>query len=189
MVYTAQFLDTEIYPESTILRIDINPFPHGAKQRQSVLICKHDEPIIILCIYVEIDDNGYLLEQCFRDLLLNENKIALLYGQHVHLFDTVSHEVKSIHLHDYVGHLYPVPDITSGVLGSTFLVTTFLYTFLINLDSGIIWQSKQCAIDGVIINEIQNNVIYGSGEWDPPGGWEPFCLSLSTGHFIKTTEW
>ncbi len=86
MVYTAQFLDTEIYPESTILKIDINPFPHGAKQRQSVLICKHDEPIIILCIYVEIDDNGYLLEQCFRDLLLNENKIALLYGQHVHLF-------------------------------------------------------------------------------------------------------
>ncbi|MEQ6970910.1 hypothetical protein [Pectobacterium polaris] len=98
------------------------------------------------------------------------------------------HEVKSLYLHDYVGHLYPAPDITSGVLSSTFLVTTFLYTFLINVDSGIIWQSKQCAIDGVIINEIQNNVIYGSGEWDPPGGWEPFCLSLSTGHFINTTE-
>ncbi|AOR65408.1 hypothetical protein [Pectobacterium wasabiae] len=179
-IYTAQFLDANVHPESTILRIDINPFPRGAKKRQSVLICKNDEPVVVLCIYVEVDDNGYLLEQCFRELLLNENKIALLYGQHVHLFDTVSYEVKSLYLHDYVGHLYPIPDIDSGVLSDTFLVTTFLYTFLIHVDSGIIWQSKQCAIDGVIIDEVQGNVIYGSG------GWEPFRLSLNTGHVINS---
>ncbi|MDC9817889.1 hypothetical protein PRK99_00705 [Pectobacterium polonicum] len=188
MVYTAQFLDTEFYPESPIPRIDINPFSRGAKKRQRVLICKHDEPMILLYIYVEVDDDGYLLEQCFRECLLNENKIALLYGQHVHLFDTVSYEVKSLYLHDYVGHLYPLPAISSSVLSNTFLVTTFLYTFLINVDSGIIWQSKQCAIDGVVIDDVQDNVIYGSGEWDPPGGWEPFRLSLSTGHFIDETK-
>ncbi|ACX88187.1 conserved hypothetical protein [Pectobacterium parmentieri WPP163] len=163
VIYTAQFLDANVPSESTILRIDINPFPRGAKKRQSALICKNDEPVVILCIFVEVDDNSLLLEQCFRGLLLSENKIALLYDQHVHLFDTISHEVKSIYLHDYVGHLSPIPDIDSGVLSDTVIVTTFLYTFLIHVDSGIIWQSKQCAIDGVIIDEVQDNVIYGSG--------------------------
>ncbi|MBI0551307.1 hypothetical protein [Pectobacterium parmentieri] len=115
VIYTAQFLDANVPSESTILRIDINPFPRGAKKRQSVLICKNDETVVILCIYVEVDDNSLLLEQCFRGLLLNENKIALLYGQHVHLFDTISHEVKSIYFHDYVGHLSPIPDIDSCV--------------------------------------------------------------------------
>ena len=188
MVYSAQFIDNinNIYDVNGVVsRVDINPFSGRSVMRKEVLVCKNDQPAMVLGIFTEIDKDGYLLEQCFSELLYNDKTIAVLYGQHVHLFDIASYEVKSLFLHDYVSHIYPVPDIFAGVLSDTFLVTTFLYTFLVDIDSGIVWQSQQCAIDGVIINDIKDNIIYGSGEWDPPGGWEPFCLSLSSGSFVE----
>lgn len=114
----------------------------------------------------------------------NDKTIAILYGQHVHLFDTDSYQVKSLFLDDYVGHIYSIPDVWDhkASLSENFLVTTFQYTFLINVSSGIIWRSEPCGIDGVIIHDIREGIIYGSGEWDPPDGWAPFNLRLSDGH-------
>lgn len=105
-------------------------------------------------------------------------------GQHVHLFDTDSHQVKSLFLDDYVDHIYSIPDVWDhkASLSENFLVTTFQYTFLIHVSSGIIWRSEPCGIDGVIIHDIREGIIYGSGEWDPPDGWAPFNLRLSDGH-------
>ncbi|CCJ79088.1 hypothetical protein QNZ44_001398 [Enterobacter kobei] len=50
-----------------------------------------------------------------------------------------------------------------------------------DIAAGILWKSRQCAIDGVIITSIENETVLGLGEWDPPGGWEPFKLDLKTG--------
>jgi len=36
-------------------------------------------------------------------------------------------------------------------------------------------------IDGIIVASTSDGVISGEGEWDPPGGWRPFRLSLATG--------
>ncbi|WP_228723036.1 hypothetical protein [Limnobaculum xujianqingii] len=188
MEYSAQFIDVNQNSNdisSHLCRVDINSFSSRSTIRREVLVCKNNQPVIILGIFAEIDEDGYLLEQCFCDVLCNDKTIAVLYGQHAHLFDIASSEVKSIFLHDYVGYLYPVPDIFAEVLSDTFLVATFSYIFLVDINTGIVWQSKQCAIDGVIINDIRNNIIYGSGEWDPPDGWEPFWLSLSNGNFVK----
>ncbi|MCC8367966.1 hypothetical protein J8V57_17135 [Xenorhabdus sp. PB61.4] len=151
-----------------------------------VSIYKDDQLFLILNVYTEIDKDGFLCEQCFKQILIGEQKIAILHGRHVHLFDIETHRIKSIFLNDYVGHLYSVPNIRSETLSDDFLVTSFCYTFLINIHTGIIWRSKRCAIDGVLIHDIEDNVIYGSGEWDPPGGWEDFTLSLKDGSFIDS---
>lgn len=45
----------------------------------------------------------------------------------------------------------------------------------------IVWQSDQLGIDGVIIQRVAGGTIYGDGEWDPPGGWRPFAISLANG--------
>ena len=52
-------------------------------------------------------------------------------------------------------------------------------------DGAIAWRNETLAIDGVIVNEIAGGVIAGDGEWDPPGGWRPFRISLSTGHAVS----
>jgi hypothetical protein len=36
-------------------------------------------------------------------------------------------------------------------------------------------------VDGVIARNVAGGVIEGEGEWDPPGGWEPFRILLSSG--------
>ena len=46
------------------------------------------------------------------------------------------------------------------------------------------WQSEIVALDGVIIERVEHGVIYGEGEWDPPGGWREFRLLLSDGRTI-----
>ncbi|MDN3657439.1 hypothetical protein QWZ08_17435 [Ferruginibacter paludis] len=51
----------------------------------------------------------------------------------------------------------------------------------LSLDGEVKWKSESIAIDGVIINSFENNIIYCSCEWDPPGGWRPYRLSFQTG--------
>ncbi len=51
------------------------------------------------------------------------------------------------------------------------------------------WKNHKLGIDGVIVGQIEGEVIHGDGEWDPPGGWRPFQVSLKTGRAIKTSGW
>lgn len=185
MNLNARFLDDAEQTDPCVPEHTINPFAERGIVRSRVLIEKDNEPVRVLRIFVGTDEDGFLLEQCFSTLLVNQETLAILYGQHVHLFDMASHRVVSHFLNDYVCAIYPVPDPFSPQLSESFLATTFCYTFLISIRQGVIWRSAQCAIDGVIISEIAGNVIYGSGEWDPPGGWLPFMLSLETGKLIK----
>ena len=46
------------------------------------------------------------------------------------------------------------------------------------------WKADNLGIDGVIISQITETEIIGSGEWDPPGGWESFKLNRKTGKKI-----
>ena len=48
------------------------------------------------------------------------------------------------------------------------------------------WKADNLAIDGIIISRITETEIIGSGEWNPPGGWESFVLDRNTGKKIKT---
>ena len=48
----------------------------------------------------------------------------------------------------------------------------------------VIWTNDQLAIDGVQLDAIEDGLIHGSGEWDPPGGWRPFRIRLDTGEIV-----
>lgn len=50
-----------------------------------------------------------------------------------------------------------------------------------DMTGAIKWMTRQVGLDGVVIHEISESVISGSGEWDPPGGWQPFKLDTKTG--------
>jgi hypothetical protein len=52
------------------------------------------------------------------------------------------------------------------------------------LDCTILWRASNLAIDGVVVNSVENGLIQGEGEWDPPGGWKPFTVRLDSGALI-----
>ncbi|MBP6120769.1 MULTISPECIES: hypothetical protein [Providencia] len=185
MGITAEFIEVESRIDLPFLPvIDINYLSHRAYLSCKVIIYFDEEPKRILNIYSARDKDGYVLEQCFKEIKINQEIVAILHGVHVHLYNLETGSTYSVAFNDYVGHIYSTPNIHSNKLTSDFIVTTFQYAFLVNINSGIKWRSPQCAIDGVIIHEIDNDIIYGSGEWDPPGGWEPFQLDIYTGKFL-----
>ncbi|GAL44403.1 hypothetical protein [Citrobacter werkmanii] len=161
--------------------IDVNPFGANGEKDRRLLISKGGEPIVILQLYIRADEDGWLISSTFCDFLLNESQVAILCGDHFHVVEVTSHSFRSHQLGDYVGHIYSVPDINSDRLHNRVLVTTYSHVFLMDIAAGILWKSRQCAIDGVIITSIENETVQGLGEWDPPGGWEPFKLDLKTG--------
>jgi hypothetical protein len=46
------------------------------------------------------------------------------------------------------------------------------------------WKNNRLGLDGIQIEAISETVIKGRGEWDPPGGWRPFEVSLESGRLI-----
>ena len=48
-------------------------------------------------------------------------------------------------------------------------------------DGAVLWRRRDLGVDGVILSEIKDGVIYGEGEWDPPGGWRPFQIDFVEG--------
>lgn len=161
--------------------IDVNPFGTNGKKDRRLLISKNAEPILILQLYVRADEDGWLISSAFSEFLLNDSHMAIICGDHFHIIDLTTHSFKSHPLGDYVGHIYSIPDVHSERLYDRVMVTTYCHVFLIDMAAGILWKSGQCAIDGVIITSIENDTVFGFGEWDPPGGWESFKLDLKTG--------
>jgi hypothetical protein len=49
----------------------------------------------------------------------------------------------------------------------------------------VVWRSERLALDGVVIRTVQGGVVFGEGEWDPPGGWRSFALTLSDGTALE----
>jgi hypothetical protein len=52
-------------------------------------------------------------------------------------------------------------------------------------DGTVLWRSAQIAIDGVVVHDVTGDMIRGEAEWDPPGGWTAFEVSLASGRLLK----
>jgi hypothetical protein len=48
-----------------------------------------------------------------------------------------------------------------------------------------VWRRRDLGIDGVVVDGVTNGFIEGQGEWDPPGGWQRFRLTASTGEPVS----
>jgi len=132
------------------------------------------------------DDNGPLLridlygssEVCcvFEALQFWSGLIALGWGHHLYLLEPESRDAVVLDLGNYFGQLFPGDDYL--------LVASAERLFRVQPDGTTLWTSDCLGIDGVIVDEVTNGIIHGDGEWDPPGGWRPFRLSLETGQSV-----
>ena len=67
------------------------------------------------------------------------------------------------------------------------LLSSGTRVFRIGRDGEVIWKSVEVGLDGVNVHDVEADAVEGSGQWDPPDGWRPFALSLSTGLRIDGT--
>jgi hypothetical protein len=113
----------------------------------------------------------------FRDAILWSDRVVIGYGDAIHVVDVATHVVVTHRLDGYYGHLFAMEDVL--------LVTDARTVLRLNVGGAILWRSGWIGIDGVTIEAVEQGIIRGEGEWDPPGGWKPFRLSLETGERVS----
>ncbi|MGC4005945.1 MAG: alpha/beta hydrolase [Pirellulales bacterium] len=112
----------------------------------------------------------------YSQIAIWDNFIVIGWGEEVHLVDPETRAKTSYACDSYFG------SITTS--GESLLITDATKLFRLAVSGDLCWESDALGIDGVIVNDIRAGLIYGEGEWDPPGGWRPFTISLATGQVV-----
>jgi hypothetical protein len=99
--------------------------------------------------------------------------VVLGWSDYAHVVDPLTREVTSIECDGYFGHIYPIDD--------RLLIADASRLVCLSDCRERVWQTASLGIDGVVVNEVRNGIITGQGEWDSPGEWKAFRLTLATG--------
>lgn len=139
-------------------------------------------------VYVTVeDDRGPLLRidvhehepapHAFEAAIAWSGFIVIGFGDRVHFVATRTQQSVTVPLSGYFGHLYPLDD--------RLLVADATCLRCFDPQGGVLWRSPALGIDGVIVSAVSEGIVSGQGEWDPPGGWEPFRVDLATGARVE----
>lgn len=110
----------------------------------------------------------------FKQADILNNVIGIGLEEHYYLYNIVQNEnLAIVKLSGYFGHTYQDDDLIYVADANG------LHCF--DQNGTKIWDNSELGIDGVIIHEFTQSEIYGSGECDPPGGWEDFILDKRSG--------
>lgn len=114
----------------------------------------------------------------FKEAIIVNTMLAVGHEEHFYLFDkSTNTNLLTLKMDGYFGHLY--------VNDNQFYITDASGIYCIDTTGIILWKNNNLAVDGVIINDFLDNTILGSGEWDPPGGWQDFVIDRQTGILFK----
>jgi hypothetical protein len=132
-------------------------------------VARGGRPLARLDIYGDPGSESY-----FRSEALTwYDNVIVGFGSHVYIISATTWGRVDIDLPSYFQALQVTPDYALAVFGSGILRFDGRGT--------IVWENDELALDGIEIDRIQGDEISGSGEWDPPGGWRPFTISLTDG--------
>jgi hypothetical protein len=109
----------------------------------------------------------------FEDLQIWDKRVVLGWGDYLYLVNAETGTAGSIELDSPYVQMHMAPE--------HLLVTSARRMIRVGLDGQVLWTSDCLGIDGVIVERVADGIVWGSGEWDPPGGWRPFRLLLETG--------
>lgn len=130
-----------------------------------------DAPLLRVDLYANCDECF-----AFEEVRLWANFVAIGWGHHLYMVKLPTLDVSAFDLGSYFGHMDPAENYL--------LISSAKQLFCIGLDSSLRWQSGLLGIDGVIVDRVEGGVVHGQGEWDPPGGWRRFAVSLLTGEIV-----
>jgi hypothetical protein len=117
----------------------------------------------------------------FQDLRCVDHTVFVGVGESVFVIRPLERTWDRILLEDYFGYLYTPEDFGLPATGFGVLVATGSALFNLTNTGILNWCAQDLAVDGVQVSDVRDGLIFGSAELDPPGGWQPFILHLSTG--------
>lgn len=134
--------------------------------------------------YVLIENNNALLLRldfpvewgAFREVEVFGDHVAIGVQDMFYLFDITKQSCMTLKLDGYFGHLY--------IEGGELFVCSATDIICIGSDGATRWTSDKIAVDGVIINSFDGNILRVSAEMDPPGGWVDVLVSRRDGSVI-----
>ena len=159
-------------PWTEIEPIRLGNVPPGLGTPDLYLTVSNDDvPFLRIDLYCDSDEIYN-----FNDVVVWKQFITIGFGYKVYLVPLEDRQFITIDLGSYFGYLYPYGDVL--------LIASGQRLFCVNPLGEMNWTSEPVGIDGVVIDKIDGQIIYGSGEWDPEGGWKPFTIELDTGQSI-----
>lgn len=169
-MYHISFQNTLEAPWRTLPPIRAGQIPPGLPEpTRWVTVAENGTPLARIDVYEE-----YL--GAFEELIVWNPWVVIGLGGSAHLVDPITRQTHSVACDSYFGHLYP--------LEKHLLIASDSALQCLDEQGELVWRREHLGIDGVLVHEVTDGVINGEGEWDPPGGWRPFRLSLSTGEPI-----
>jgi hypothetical protein len=165
----AKFVQAIEAPWIELARVRIGQLPSGVgTPDEYVLVGEEGAPYLRIDIYRDTSES-----QAFREAVAWAGWIAVGFGDRTYLVSESEKPTVFIPLGSYFGHLYPAKERLLIASGERLLC--------IGPSGETLWVSDELGIDGVIVSDVEHDIVSGEGEWDPPGGWRPFRLDLGTG--------
>lgn len=130
-------------------------------------------------------DAGY---SCWQDVRCIGNVAYIGYGDCLFVVHPHAGTAQLHSLDGYFGQFHSAEALERAPLMVAVIVASASELLGFSMEGMLQWRTGNLGIDGVRIESVQGDVVRGSGEWDPPGGWSPFCLSLRTGEKLAGTN-
>lgn len=134
-----------------------------------VIVEENDEPVLRIDVYYD----AAVEQSAFAECIVWQHWIVIGIGHHLYLVALTADDPSTLDLEAYFGYLYP--------LDHCLLVASGQRLFCVTTDGIPKWTSRGLGVDGVVVSRVLDGTIDGKGDWDPPGGWKPFRISLDTG--------
>jgi len=132
-----------------------------------VTVERAGQPVLRIDVYAESFTGP------FCEAIIWKTFIVIGWNDAVHFVDISSHRAHSIPCDGYFGSFHPLDD--------SLLIADAVHIIRVDDRGQQVWKSEHVGIDGVVIDRVEEGLILGDGEWDPPGGWKPFRLLLESG--------
>jgi hypothetical protein len=142
-----------------------------------VTISDDDRPLLRVDLYGDSSAETF----AFQDALVWRDRVFVGYGHRVYVIDPKKPSGSKILLGSgcaYFGAFYATQDYLLVACGDSLQ--------RLSPDGTILWRAPDLGLDGVVVTSVENGIIRGEGEWDPPGSWKGFALRLDSGDSIPS---
>lgn len=171
-MYRLEFIESDqTFPEGLKTVILGQNTDFGYKEIR-LLLYKHDEPILHISCFGNTDEYEFK-----KQALIWHDWIVVGFGHRVYLYHPQKHLSKVLDLGAYFCELYPSPHLLFAVSSQSIDA--------LNPFAEMLWKAEGLGIDGIVIDKVEETILFGSGEFDPPGGWKAFKINAENGK----TEW
>jgi hypothetical protein len=121
---------------------------------------------------------------CFQDVRCVEGIAYIGFGRYLFVVNTRTGVTASHRLDGYFGHMYHDGDLANFPSNFSVLVTSASEVLAFSRAGDLVWTQGNLGIDGVLVQAVTDQRLDGEGEWDPPGGWRKFSVTIDTGFVI-----